>query len=68
MSFLGKESNDFDSTDATNICNILFFMGFIVPSEKTCTKFVADDSIYILQVPYLIPIAAGVPSDFGNYK
>ena len=68
LSFLVKESNEFDNNDATNICNLLFFMGFIVPLDKNCTKFEADDSVYILQAPFLIPITAGVPSDFGNCK
>ena len=67
LTFLGDDGRVYDEMDANVICNILFFMGYIVPMEKTCTKFAADNSEYILQAPFLIPIVAGVPSDFGNF-
>lgn len=66
VSFLGGNANDYDEHDAMTICNVLIFMGFIVPLDRTFSKFILENAEYILQSPNLIPLSGGVPSDFGN--
>jgi hypothetical protein len=63
MSFLGSQSED-DEKDALTICNVLFLMGFIVSLDRSDTNFFPNSSNYLLQAPYFIPLASGVPSDF----
>lgn len=67
ISFLGGHGSGYDEHDALTVCNVLFFMGFIVPMDKTISKFNLENSDYILQAPQLIPLSAGVPSNFGIF-
>lgn len=64
MTFLGNHAED-DECDALTICNVLCLAGYIVSMDKSCSKFVLNESDYIMQAPYFIPISKCTPSDFG---
>ena len=62
------KSDSFDLADALTICDLLFFMGFIVSVDRH-PKFIQLNSHYIFQAPFFLPNGMGSPShrDYARY-